>query len=50
MAKFSLYQRGQTYWLDCYVNGERVRRSTGCRSEAEAWPVSYTHLTLPTKA
>jgi integrase len=36
MPKLSVYKRGNVYWVDTYVEGRRVRRSTGCRSKTEA--------------
>ena len=40
MAKFNVDKRGRTWWLDTYIGGERVRRSTGFQSEAEAWAIA----------
>jgi hypothetical protein len=31
-----LYRRDQKYWCKCYVNGRRVRESTGTTKEQEA--------------
>lgn len=49
MPKLSVYKRGNVYWVDTYVEGRRVRRSTGCRSKTEAaHAADRQHSSCPT--